>query len=211
MTQRNRPRPHIRAPKGAPTLPTPHVDPDSGPTIGREHRFVPGRLVGHEPFSPFAVPSLPTRRQPFANIHHRVLWLLSPSPPLYRASFVSRARPGSPNNGTEQIRWFGGNGAYASRLVRAIFNNYFDTPRYFPRGFATIGVCRERARTAVQIPRTLSGRVFSVCVFYICRLTDRRQLSRPMYTGRGNVVRKHVGVVNCVLQRKLSETGIPLR
>jgi len=51
MTQRNRPRPHIRARKGAPTLPTPHVDPDSGPTIGREHRFAPGRLVATNPLA----------------------------------------------------------------------------------------------------------------------------------------------------------------
>lgn len=148
MTQRN------CAPKGAPIFPTTTW---SCWALGLVGRIGYVRPIGRgEPFCLFSVPSLPTRwQQPFASIHHRILWLLSPSPPLYREPPSSRSRQGCwiiAWNRIQRTR------AYALRLARAIFNNYFDTPiHYFEGRFIALSVCCTRSCCrSNKTPRTLS-------------------------------------------------------
>lgn len=65
-------------------------------------------------------------------------------------SFVSLA-PGLSDNSMEPIRWFEEHGLTPSRLVRAIFNNYFDTPiQHFEGGFIASNVCRIRSNKILR-------------------------------------------------------------
>lgn len=145
MTQRN------CAPKGAPTFPT---TTSSCWALGLVERIGYVRPIGRgEPFWLFSVPSLPTRwQQPFASIHHRILWL---SPPLYRESPSSRSRQGCWIIAWNRIRR---TRVYALRLARTIFNNYFDTPiHYFEGRFIALNVCCTRScYRSNKTPRTLS-------------------------------------------------------
>lgn len=82
--------------------------PPRGPTGPRDWSgasVTSNRLVAANPFALSACPLFLTRsRQPFASIHHRILWLLSPSPPLYQESPSPRSRQGCRDNDTEPIR-----------------------------------------------------------------------------------------------------------
>lgn len=135
MTQRD------CTPKGASILPTTHMWLGKTLGIGWAHRFTSDRLVGTNPLvlsrCPFSLFDSSNPSQASIIVSYDCFLPRHP----FTESPSSRARPGLPAN-TEPIRWFEENWAYAPRLVHTIFNNYFDTPRYFQRGFTATDVCR---------------------------------------------------------------------